>query len=257
MIFRIKAFLAYWFDKKDQHSLHSPFLYDFYVNALISRLGVENKNIEKLRSQFLKEETILKGNGMGAGTVVLNPRTISSIVRNGISTKSRSKLLCRIIEYFEYSNVLELGTSVGLNAAYLASPTCVKSVTSVEGNGEIFEKAHEVKSKLELDNLTLVHKDIDEFLIDCLSQKAQFDFIYVDANHTYEATLNYFTQLKQLWVSGSVMIFDDIHWSVEMHRAWKEIVRNCGESLVIERFNLGMVFHPNVEASGHYVLDFK
>ena len=46
---------------------------------------------------------------------------------------------------------------------------------------------------------------------------------YVDANHTYEATMRYVHYLLPRMNEKGMYGFDDIHYSEEMERAWKEL----------------------------------
>ncbi|MBK6643902.1 MAG: class I SAM-dependent methyltransferase [Bacteroidetes bacterium] len=49
------------------------------------------------------------------------------------------------------------------------------------------------------------------------------DFIFIDGNHTYEATMRYFNWILPKVRAKTMIIFDDINWSAGMQQAWLEI----------------------------------
>jgi hypothetical protein len=54
--------------------------------------------------------------------------------------------------------------------------------------------------------------------------------------------MNYFHQLLQKRDNDSILVFDDIHWSVEMEKAWEEIKAHPAVRCTIDIFFLGFVF---------------
>ncbi len=66
------------------------------------------------------------------------------------------------------------------------------------------------------------------------------DFAYIDGNHRKEPTLNYFNWLLEKSHEQTILIFDDIHWSNEMDKAWQLIKSNDKVSVTIDLFHLGL-----------------
>jgi hypothetical protein len=54
--------------------------------------------------------------------------------------------------------------------------------------------------------------------------------------------MHYFQLLLQKATEDSVLIFDDIHWSEEMEKAWEEIKQHPSVTLTIDLFFIGLVF---------------
>jgi hypothetical protein len=50
------------------------------------------------------------------------------------------------------------------------------------------------------------------------------------------------------------LIFDDIHWSAEMERAWKEIKQHPEVQQTIDFFRVGMVFFRKGQVKQHFIL---
>ena len=66
--------------------------------------------------------------------------------------------------------------------------------------------------------------------------------LYIDGNHTYEATIKYFELALTKKDENTVIIFDDIYWSAGMTKAWQEIKNKKEVLLSIDTFYFGMVF---------------
>lgn len=92
-------------------------------------------------------------------------------------------------------------------------------------------------------NAIVIQGSIDDRLDDILqSQKESIDLIYIDGPHLYDPTLRYFQRLVPHLKKGSLVVFDDIHWSPGMLEAWKMIREKNGFSDTIDvgRFGLGL-----------------
>jgi predicted O-methyltransferase YrrM len=88
----------------------------------------------------------------------------------------------------------------------------------------------------------VVRGDFDKTLAPLFETIESLDFVFVDGNHRYAPTVNYFNLLKPKMREHSILIFDDIHWSQEMEAAWEEIKKDESISLTIDLFFIGIVF---------------
>jgi predicted O-methyltransferase YrrM len=68
------------------------------------------------------------------------------------------------------------------------------------------------------------------------------DVAFVDANHTYASTRNYFNVLADKVHEKSVTVVDDIHHSKEMERAWKAICADERVTTTMDLYQMGLVF---------------
>ena len=66
--------------------------------------------------------------------------------------------------------------------------------------------------------------------------------ILVDGNHQFEPTIQYFEMILKYANKDTIIIFDDIHWSSEMEKAWEEIRKSNKVTLSIDMFRSGLVF---------------
>ncbi len=87
-----------------------------------------------------------------------------------------------------------------------------------------------------------------------LEQTSEVEMVYIDGNHTKNATLSYFNQLLPKVTSQSILIFDDIYWSSEMEDAWEQIKNHPKVTVTIDLFELGIVFFNPELSKENFVL---
>ncbi len=98
--------------------------------------------------------------------------------------------------------------------------------------------------------------NIDETLPKNLSSFSSLDFVFLDANHRYEPTINYFNQILEKCNTNTVIVLDDIHWSEGMEKAWKEIIKNEKVTVSIDLFEVGLIFLKKEQAKQDFKLKF-
>lgn len=258
-VFIVKQYLQYWLNAIDQYSLHSPFVYRFY-NEVIAESPITSRftEIEALRQSLLKNHTTLHVQDLGAGSLALpeSTRRISKIADTSLSTPKFSRFLYRLLRYFNPVNVLDLGTSLGINTAYMARATPSSPIYTLEGCPNIANLARDHFNQLQLENIRLIEGNIDETLPNVLQEMGSSDFVFFDANHTETATLHYFELCLHYKSEHSIFVFDDIHLSKEMNNAWEQIREHHDVRLTIDIFDAGIVFFEKGMQSGHYRLSF-
>ena len=254
----ILEYLQYLFKAKNEHSLHSPFLFDFYTKILKDRKGIAGfKEIENLRKHMLRDERMISITDYGAGSKLnhSNQRKIKDIAKNSQKTAKFARLFYRIIKYYHYHTVIDLGTSLGVTTSYLGLNDYTH-VYTFEGCTATATIAQENFNQLGFKNIDLVVGDLNQTLAEQLAKMDTIDFAFFDANHRYEPTVGYFEKCLTKINDDSCFIFDDIYWSEEMKMAW-ETIRNHPEVTVsIDLFWVGIVFFRKKQPKQHFVLRF-
>lgn len=227
------------------HGIHSPFVYELVRNVFNDPSKPAGwHEIEALRKLLLKDNTLLQVNDFGAGSSKghTKQRRIRQIAGAALKTPKYAQLLYHLVAYFQPRNILELGTSLGITTAYLASAIKASKVITLEGADAIAQVAKQHFQRLQLNNIQLVAGHFDETLSSVLNEERRVDFVFVDGNHAYEPTLRYFKTIMPFTHADTVMIFDDIHWSAEMEKAWDAIRNDSAVTLSIDLFFMGIVF---------------
>lgn len=255
----IKYYLQFLFASKNEHSLHSPFVFELYTKIIQSKTKFPPfESIENLRKKLLKNRSIIKITDFGAGSRIYktNQREIRQIAKSAEKNPKFGKLLFRLIQYFKPSIIFDLGTSLGITTIYESKAYELSKIFTFEGCPATAEIAKENFKELNCENIEIIVGNIDETLPNELAKINKLDFAFFDANHRYEPTIRYFELCLEKANEGSIFVFDDIHWSDEMHEAW-QVIRNHKEVMIsIDLFYVGLVFFRKNQPKQDFVLRF-
>lgn len=242
------------------HGVHSPFVFDFIKNVLNDkRQFYAYESVEGIRKQMITDDSVLTIKDYGAGSIVskTDQRKVSSIARTSLKPAKYGQLLFRIANYYKSNNIVELGTSLGVTTAYLASANTNGKVITMEGADQVAKLARKNFEQLGLNNIELIEGNFDTTLDGALQNLPSVDLAFVDGNHRKQPTLNYFYQLLEKVNESSIFIFDDIHWSKTMEEAWHEISHHSSVTLSIDLFFIGLVFfRPEQKKQQHFTIRF-
>ncbi len=257
-LYPVFQYAWHWLHKVNEHSLHSPFLYALYTQCIKPDESNGFESIEQLRNNLLKKQDTIHIEDLGAGSRVSSSslRKISSIAKHSATPPKFSRLLARFIDYFEYQTVLELGTSLGLNTLHMATSKANINVHTIEGSSSIADLARQHFEEMGLENIHLHEGNIDEVLPNVLAQTKSIDLAYLDANHRYAPTLQYYELILPSLHAKSMLVLDDIHWSAEMNQAWNELCDRPEVSLSIDLFEGGILFFDQELPREQYVLAY-
>lgn len=253
---QIRAYLQHWLNEVDEHSIHSPYFFDFYNNVL---KAPENQpsgyaEIEKTRSNLLANSTLLTLHDLGApSTVFKGPqRKLSDIARVSGTPAPLAQFYHRIVRHLKAKRVLELGTSLGLTTLYLALPSETR-VYTLEGSESLAQVALTNFEYFGKKNIKLLEGNIHHTLPDFLQDPAKLDFVLMDANHRYEPTMQYFDWMMRRFSEKTIVVLDDIHQSAEMEKAWRELKRHELVYASVDLFRCGILFFDPDLNRQHYV----
>lgn len=245
LFFRLKHFLSYQLlAHHDQgHGVHSPFIYQFIVHLLEDeRYFYAFDAIDDLRHSLSNNATTISITDLGAGQNNGKQLSVRSIYKRAAIPVKYGELLFKLTDHFQPRNIIELGTSLGVSTAYLASANSKAKVTTFEGCTETAHQARQSANFMQLKNIFFRTGHFHQQLPIALSKIPTVDFAFIDGNHTYEATMHYFELLLPKAEQHSIFVFDDIYWSPDMLRAWREIQNHPKVILTIDLFSLGLVF---------------
>jgi predicted O-methyltransferase YrrM len=242
------------------HGVHSPFVFEFIANVLNDRGEYYcYQPIETLRSKLKTDKTVLDLEDFGAGSRVHTSykRKVSEIATSSLKQKKFAQLLFRMVNHYQPKNVLELGTSLGVTTAYLASANTKTPIITMEGAKAVASIAKKNFESLRLENINVVEGNFDNTLKPVLEKLHEIDFAFIDGNHRKEPTINYYKQLLPFINEHSILIFDDVHWSKEMEEAWEYIKANDAVTLSIDLFFIGIVFfRKEQKVKQHFTIRF-
>lgn len=231
-----RKYISYVASSQSRHDIHSPFVFSFVNDVLKKSSSYKKKDIELERKRLESSKQVIDFIDFGKSGNMFR-KNISDIAKRSLKSKKYAQLLGKIVAYYNAKSILELGTSLGITSAYLASSG--GTVTTLEGDPSVMKIAQSVWDQLGITTITSIVGNFDETL-DVLADK-RFDIVYIDGNHKLEPTLRYFQNLKSSAHDETLFIFDDIHYSAEMENAWEKIKLMEDVRVTIDLFFIGVV----------------
>lgn len=257
----ISAYLNYYFRAKSAHGVHSPFVYKF-ITELLESWNEDYYQFEELaevRKKLSKNRSVIEITDFGAGSKVFkdNKRKISDLVKHGTSKKKFSELYFKLVNFSNSQFIVELGTSIGLNTLYLSRANSASTIYTLEGCSALATFSKQLFEEQNAKNIYLINDTFEKAFPKLLSEIPKLDFLYVDGNHNYQSTLNYFKMGLEKRHNHSVFVFDDINWNTEMQKAWEEIKKHPEVTLSIDLFYAGIIFfRKEQKQKEHFVLKY-
>ena len=273
------------------HGVHSPYLFE-WVRMVMSDKNTYYvwDEIEEIRQEMLKDTRELEFVDYGSGGPLptspskgrsANMRRVCDIAKGSLARRKDAQLLARLVGWLgrplltspsrggigdEASEdrkglmIVELGTSLGVTTAYLAAMDSRNKVVTYEGCPAVAEVARANWEKLGLSNIACVVGEITvdslQLTVDSLQlavdRLSGIDVAFIDANHTYEATLTYFNALASRVHEKSVVVVDDIHYNEDMEKAWKAICADERVTTTMDLYRMGLVFFDKHYWRKHY-----
>ncbi len=260
-IHRMLAFLKHFFTSWNTtgEGIHSPYLFE------LVRFILRDENayycfadIERRREMLLAcEDTldVVDYGSQGAPEGKHMQRRVCDMAKTHLESKQVGQALFRLVNWIgEHEkrplDILELGSSLGVTTAYLAAADSRNRVMTMEGSGEVLRVAQGVWRALRLENIEWVEGNIDDTLYK--RARERIDVAYVDANHTYEATMRYVDFLLPRMPEKGVLVLDDIHYSEEMERAWDELKCDARVTTSMDLYHVGLLFVDPHYLKRHY-----
>lgn len=223
------------------HGIHSPYLYNMVRFVVYDENAYYCfRDIERERRRLLASSEVLQVEDFGTGAS--GNRRVASIAAVSLMPAREAQILFRIVNFLHPSVVLELGTSLGITAAYLSVAAGQGRVLTMEGCAATARVAEKLFGKLNLRNISQITGNIDNTLEDALHAAGQVDFALLDANHTKAATLRYFDALLPFCHEKTVVVLDDIHYSPDMEGAWQAVRHNPRVTATMDFYHFGILF---------------
>ncbi len=159
-------------------------------------------------------------------------------------SKSRkaATLLHLLVRAHQPNRCIELGTNVGISAAYQAAALALIGkgrLTTLETSTRRIEIARRLSRSLGLSNIDFIPGSFEDCLEDVLSEGV-VDYAFIDGNHRCGPTLAYFDAIWQCSSEGALIVFDDIRWSKEMTTAWRRIQRDDRVRIAVDLWEVGV-----------------
>ncbi len=261
----VRHFLTAW--NTSGEAIHSPYLFRLVRFVLRDENAYYCfRDIERRREFLLACEDsldVVDYGSAGSPEGLHVQRRVCDIAKNHLERARVGQVLFRIVNFLHEEEkrplqILELGTSLGITTAYLASPDSRNKVVTMEGSEAVLRVAQGVWKMLKLENIEWIQGNIDDTLYNIYSVQSseakdeRIDLAYVDANHTYEATMRYADFLLNRLTEKGILVLDDIHYSEQMERAWRELKADPRVTTSMDLYHVGLLFVDTHYLKRHY-----
>ncbi len=221
----IGSYLKYLWQRKSEYSIHSPFVYDFMRKVLND-----------------------SGSNRDYDTIYRIGRLLDKRKYINYNLRKQSRLLYRMIRYFEPDSAVSFGSLTALNTAALALGHLQTKVYLEES-----EDFLETLNSMGIVNVRLIQPeefDSEHF------RKLNTGFVFFGRDSFEDDTWDYLADCMNYKTVDSVFVFEGIHHNRDMEDAWEEIKANEDVSVTIDLYCIGMVFFREGIEKQDFVLKY-
>ena len=217
--------MKYLFQRKSEYSIHSPFVFDFMRKVLND-----------------------SGSNRDYDTIYRIARLLDKRKHINYRRRKQSRLLYRMVRYFEPDSVVSFGHMSALNATAMAL-----------GHMQTRVYLEQSETFLEtLNSMCVVNVN--------LIQPAEFDsgrfkrlntgFVFFSRDSFEEDTWDYLTDCLNYKTADSIFVFEGIHHNRDMEDAWEEIKGNEDVSVTYDLYCVGVAFFREGIEKQDFVLKY-
>jgi len=242
------------------HGIHSPFVYDFVRNVLNSE-NLDFNDLNSIKSSILNDYSFINSSIYNTNSKLsLNSKKIS--VKKFLNYASLPKkygcLLNKIVKYYNICYVVELGTGLGISSYYILYENKNTILYTIEGNNEMAKISYEVLYGNGFKNFKLYNCSFKEgldLILPIVKDKNKVLF-FIDGDHRGENLKNYIDIMLNNIGNEIFIVVDDIRWSVDMYRAWKEIIKDNRIKISIDIGRMGILLKKDQIYKQHFMIRF-
>jgi len=221
----ITSYLKYLIHRKSEYSIHSPFVYDFMRKVLND-----------------------SGSNRDYDTIYRIARLLDKRKHINYRLRKQSRLLYRMVRYFEPDSVVSFGHMSALNATAMALGHMQTRVYLEQS-----ESFLETLNSMGVVNVNLIQpEEFDSRRFRHLNT----GFVFFSRDSFEEDTWDYLTDCLNYKTSDSIFVFEGIHYNRDMEDAWEEIKENEDVSVTFDLYCVGVVFFREGIEKQDFVLKY-
>jgi predicted O-methyltransferase YrrM len=246
MVWRILKYLQHMFFRRHRwgRGIHSPYLFEFIHQVVFNASGVKVPGeIMEEHRKLKRDASMIPAGKLGATSNVVKSemRSVRSFAQGSSVSEKYGGLLFRTSRWFRPDMILELGTGLGISTLYLASGSPEIPLHSIEGNTDRAGIAAQLMCRYGLGSVSIHWGEMDQKLEELMPVLHGRFLGFVDGNHRYGPTIRYVKQLIGRAGEEAVIIMDDIYWSRDMHKAWREVALWPEVRVSIDLYDMGIL----------------
>ena len=255
----IGAYALHLLTSKSKYAIHSPHVFEFCTKVLPHQASAWGKKVEAYRKFLTKDHTLISFPDFGArgqGGAIREVQ-LSHLAKMAARKYRAGELLYRLCQFYQIKRGLEFGTNLGIGTMYQMGAVAEAQFITMEGAPAIADYASNTFQHFELSPQLMVGEFSNILQRQLSLEKFRPDYVFLDGNHQYQATIDYMNQLLPHMAENAMIVLDDIHWSKGMHKAWMEIVQMPQVSVSIDLYMMGICWVKKKQAKEHFKLRFR
>jgi predicted O-methyltransferase YrrM len=170
-------------------------------------------------------------------------RGVAQICRAAATSPLWGPLMFGLIRQFEPNTCLELGTSLGISAAYQGAALELNRsgrLVTLEGAPAVADLAARNFARLGIHRIETIPGRFQDTLDGVLARLGSIDFAFIDGHHDEHATQVYFEKILPYLTTKAVVVFDDVSWTPGMRLAWERIIENSNIATALDMSKVGI-----------------
>ncbi|NND07622.1 MAG: class I SAM-dependent methyltransferase [Saprospiraceae bacterium] len=243
--FKIRSLWKYYRQARTRYDVHSPYLSDLVESVIRNRKHAPIfDSIEAQRKMFLRDQELIRKQPFGAGSHAFERPLVkvSKVAEMSLAPRCHGMLYHHLASMLRPRNVLELGTSLGISTAYLFSGWPHANLVSLEGDENLVSRAAaSLQTLFSEQRPKIVLGAFSQNLPWVLAELRELDLVLIDGDHRYQATLDYYQQIKPYLSKHAIVVIHDIHWSAGMSKAWSELQKDKEVKLSVDLYKMGLL----------------
>ncbi|MCH9664099.1 MAG: class I SAM-dependent methyltransferase [Gammaproteobacteria bacterium] len=172
-------------------------------------------------------------------------RSLGAMSRRSSKPYRGALLLLKLLRQTQPEHCLELGSGVGITAAYQAAALELNGhghLVTLEGPASIAAVAEATIAERGHGRVSVQAGRWQDTLEAVLAANQPIDFAFIDGHHDRDASLGYFEAILPALSEGAVLILDDIRWSQGMLEAWTTISAHPRVEVSVDLVDTGLVY---------------
>lgn len=226
---KIRSWWNYQRIAQGKYYLHSPFVFWFYTEVLEPSPDAVGVAIENELLRLKSNHTAIK--------IQEKISTVSQIAKREIEAKYMNAIY-QLLKKSSAKYVLELGSSLGVSAAYLASAKPTMEVTTIDESLALQQYAKTLHGRLGLKNITDINASVETVLSKTLAEFPRLDIVFIRNLNS----ARFFDPLLPYIHSETILIIDGIHENKDAERFWNDVKAYDKVTLTIDLYRIGLVF---------------
>ena len=202
-----------------------------------------------MRERLLASRQVIQRQDFGSGHAfnidqepTLKTTTVSRLCKVAGTPAKQARLLYYLVKELQPQKALELGTCLGISAAYqLAAKSDEGRFVTIEGDPETARLAQQNLDSIGLTGFEVKSGPFAQVLPGVLEALQQVDYVLIDGHHDGGAMQQYFAMIRPYLSVNACVVFDDIDWSESMYNAWRKMRLQYNFLLALDLGRIGIV----------------